>query len=127
MREAGLLEELGVEQCAQHRLHFALVGAERRRQEVDRVRIARSLQIPGRHLRLVSDEEVVEVAADEFGAGGLLHDDVDDVLAVEVALVAEERLDAVVMILWPILELPGEAPVGQAGDFRAECPAGERP
>jgi predicted membrane-bound dolichyl-phosphate-mannose-protein mannosyltransferase len=39
------------------------------------------------------------VPTDEATACRLLHDDVDDVLAVEVALVAEERLDAVVMVL----------------------------
>ena len=55
-------------------------------------RVARRLDRPGRHLRLVGDEEVVQMAADEPGAGRLLHDDVDDVLAVEAALMAEERL-----------------------------------
>ena len=54
---------------------------------------------PGRDLRLVGDEEVVEVAADEAGRRLLPGDDVDDVLAVEAAGVAEERLLAVVVVL----------------------------
>ena len=64
--------------------------------------------------------------ADELRAGRLLHDDVDDVLAVEVALVAEERLLAVVVVFRAIFELPREAAVRQTRQLGLEGPAGER-
>jgi hypothetical protein len=41
--------------------------------------------LPGRHLWLISNEEVVQVTRDEPGGGWLLGDDVDDVLAIPVA------------------------------------------
>jgi hypothetical protein len=52
----------------------------------------RSLDRPGGHLWLVGDEEVVQVPADEPAAGRLLHDDIDDVFAVEPTFVSEEHL-----------------------------------
>ncbi len=63
--------------------------------------------------------------ADELGTGRLLHDDVDDVLAVEVALVAEERLLAVIVVFCAVFELPREAPVGKPRQLGLERPAGE--
>src|SRR6266851_6530921 len=63
--------------------------------------------------------------ANEFAACRLLHDDVEDVLAVEPALVAEEGLLAVVMVFRAILELPGEAAIRRARDLGLEGPAGE--
>jgi hypothetical protein len=36
---------------------------------------------PRRHLRLIGDEEVVQMAGDKPVTGRLLHDDVDDVLS----------------------------------------------
>ena len=78
-------------------------------------------------MRLVGDEEVVQVPADEPTAGRLLHDDVDDVFAVETALVAEEHLLAVIVIRGAILELPREPAIGCPRNLGLEGPAGERP
>jgi len=51
-------------------------------QGVDRLRIARRFERPRGHLRLVGDEEIVQVPADKASAGRLLYDDIDDVFAV---------------------------------------------
>ena len=67
------------------------------------------------------------MAADEPGGGGLADDDVNDVLAVEVADLTEEGLLAFVVVLFLVLELPGVAAVGLAGQLRADGPAGEGP
>ena len=109
----------------QHRPHLELRIAEHADHLVDRLLVARRLDRPSRHLRLVGDEEVVQVPADEPAASRLLHDDVEDVLAVEPPLVAEEDLLAVVVVFRPILELPGEPAVGCARDLGLEGPAGE--
>ncbi len=125
--EAGVLEEIRVEQHAQHRAHVELRIAERTDQRVDRLLIARWFDRPCRHLRFVSDKEVVQVPADEFTASRLLHHDVDDVFAVELALMAEKLLLAVVVIFRAILEFPREPAIGRARDLGLEGPAGEGP
>ncbi len=79
---AGFLEEVRVEQHPQHLGHVELGVAEGTNQRVDRLLVARRFDRPGWHLRLVSDKEIVQMPADEFSTGRLLHDDVDDVLAV---------------------------------------------
>jgi len=58
-------------------------------------------------------------------AGRLLYDDVDDVFAVELALVTEKFFLAVVVIFRAILELPGEPAIGCPRDLGLEGPAGE--
>ena len=82
----------------------------------------------------VADEEVVEVTGDEASGGGLLADDADNVVAVEVAGFAEEALFAVVVVGVTEVEVPGDAAVGPDGVFGgaychvlgvAERPAGE--
>src|SRR5262249_49548718 len=78
------------------------------RQLVDRLLVPGRLDRPGRDLRLVGDEEVVEMPAHEARAGRLLHDDVDDVFAVEMATVTEKLLLPVVVIFGAVLELPRE-------------------
>ena len=55
----------------------------------------------------------------------MLEDDVDDVLAVEVAPFAEEDFLSVVVVVGVVLELPGEAVVEHAGEGGADSPAGE--
>jgi hypothetical protein len=57
-------------------------------------------------LWLISDKEVVQVPGDESGGRRLFDDDVDDVLTVPRPGLTEEGLDAVVMQLWTVLELP---------------------
>src|SRR5438067_7692686 len=64
---------------------------------------------------------------DESAASRLLHDDVDDVFAVEAAFVPEEHFLAVIVIFRAILELPREPAIRRAWDLGLEGPAGERP
>ena len=109
----------------QHRLHFELRVAEHADHLVDRLLVARRLDRPGRHLRFVSDEEIVQVSADEFAASRLLHDYVENILAVEPSLVAEEYLLPIVMVFRAILELPREPAVWCARNLGLEGPASE--
>ena len=80
--EARLLEEVRVEQHPQRGGHVELGVAEGADQRVDRLLVAGSLDRPCRHLRFVSDEEIVQMPADEASASRLLYDDVNDVFAV---------------------------------------------
>src|SRR4051794_12669299 len=105
--EAGVLEPLGVEHDAQYRTYVELRIAERADHFVDRLLVARRLERPGWHLRLVSDEEVIQMPADEFAASRLLHDNVENILAIEPAFMTEEFFLAVVMVFRAILEFPG--------------------
>ena len=123
--EHRLLEEVGVEQRAQDRFELEAGVDEDAGEVFDRLRVARRFDVPGRHLGFVGDEEVVEMAADEAGAGGLFEDDVDDVEAVEVARAPEEGLLAVVVLFGAELVLEEEAVVGHARHLRADGPAGE--
>jgi len=78
-------------------------------------------------LRFVGDEEVVQVPADKASTRRLLYNDVDDVFAVEIALMTEELLLAVIVIFRPVLELPGEPTIRCPRDLGLEGPAGEGP
>src|SRR4029453_6229317 len=82
--KAGVLEEVGVEQHPQRRAYVALRFPEGSGDGLDGLEIPRRRGHPRRHLRLISDEEVVQMAGDKPVTGRLLHDDVDDVLTVEV-------------------------------------------
>src|SRR5689334_12718677 len=123
--EAGFLEPVGVKHVPQHRFHLEFRVAEHADHLVDRLLVSRRLDRPSRYLRLVSDKEIIKVAADELTASGLLHDDIENVVAVETALVAEEDLLAIVMIFRAVLELPGKTAIGRARDLGLEGPAGE--
>ena len=57
------------------------------------------------------------MACDKPRAGRLLHDDVDNILTVEVTGMAQEGLFAVVVILGKVLKLPGETSIRQARDL----------
>ena len=127
MLEARILEEVRIEQHAQDGLHIELRVPERTDQGIDRLLVLRRFDRPSRHLRLVGDEEVVQVPADESTASRLLHDNVDDVFAVETALVPEEHFLAVIVIFGAILELPREPAIGCARNLGLEGPAGEGP
>src|SRR5439155_11476877 len=63
--------------------------------------------------------------ADEAPASRLLHDDIQDVLAVKPPAMPEKFLVAVIVVFRPILEFPGEAAIGGAGNLGFEGPAGE--
>ena len=76
-------------------------------------------------MHFIGHEEVVNVAADEPGGGGLTDDYVDDVLAVPVAGVAQEGLLAVVVVVLAVVKEPGETAIRQAGNLRGNGPAGE--
>ncbi len=125
--ELRLLEPVRVEDGPEDRPNLAVrleVGVHHL---LDGPRVLGRLDAPCGDLGLVGHEEVVEVAADEPGRGLLPHDDVDDVLAVEVALVAEEGLLAVVVILGVVHELGLVVAEGVQRDGLLEGPAREGP
>src|SRR5262245_47738034 len=102
--KAGVLKEVGVEQHPESREHIALRFPEGRGDSLDGLEISRRRSHPGRHLRLIGNKEVVEMASDKPMTGGLLHDDVDDVLPIKIARMAQERLFAIIMIILEVLE-----------------------
>src|SRR5207244_7358710 len=91
---------------------------------------------PGWDLRLIGDEEVVQVACNEAGGGWLTASDVDDLVPIERPGVPEEGFGAVVVVVGTIHELPVQTPIGPHGIARhtrrmqgsvADRPAGESP
>ena len=62
--ERRLFEEVRVEERAEDGLDLVVGVFEDAGQVVDRLRIPGRLDVPGRHLRLVGDEEGVEVASE---------------------------------------------------------------
>ena len=71
---------------------------------------------PRRHLHLVGHKEVVQVAGDEPGRCGLTDHDVYHVLAVELATLPQEPLFPVVVVVFPVLKVPGK--LAQSGGWR---------
>ena len=67
------------------------------------------------------------MAGEVPGRGRLFDDDVDDVFAIEVAGLAEERFLAVIVVGSVIKELRTVAAVGLAGNGVGDGPAGEGP
>ena len=63
---------------------------------------------------------------DETGRRGLLADDVDYVLAIEVARIAEEGLLAFIMVVLAVLEVPIETSHREARQLRCDRPACKR-
>ena len=123
--EAGVFEEVGVEHRPQHGGNV-VVGLEVGVLEhFDGFGVAGRGFLPGGDLGFVGDEEVVEVAGDEAGGGGLAGDDVDDFLAAEIAGFAEEGFFAVVVVVGVEDELGFVAAIGVAGDGVGDGPAGE--
>src|SRR4029450_1583857 len=57
--------------------------------------------------------------------GGLLHDDVDDVLTVKITCMAQERLFTIIMIFLAVLEFPIPAVIVAARRCVSYGPAGE--
>ena len=84
--------------------------------------VARGSVGPLGHRRLVRHEEVVHVPGHEVRGRGIAPYGVYDVLAVEIALLREECLVAVVVIVLPVAEVPGDPAVGPDRVFR--CPHG---
>ena len=82
---------------------------------------------PGRNSAFVGYKVTVHVAGDKAGGGRLPHDNVNDILAVEVARLAQEGLGALVVVRRVVNELGRIATVGLAGDVVADGPAGEGP
>ena len=80
---------------------------------------------PGRHLRLVGDEEIVQVARHELRRRGLSDYDLDYVLAVEAPRLPEKSLHAVIVVVRAVGELRPVLAVRVAGDRLNEGPAGE--
>src|SRR5262249_8987005 len=67
---------------------------------------------PGRHLGLIGDEEVVQVAGNEASGGRLTANNIDDLVPVERPGVPEEGFGAVVVVVSAIHELPVQTPIG---------------
>ena len=78
------------------------------------------------NLGFVGHEEVVQVPRYEPEGGFLLDDDVDDVLAVVVSGVSEERLGSLVVVIGQVLELGCVVAVWIERDRLGERPASER-
>ena len=126
--EAGVagLEVGGVEQRPQH-VFYAVAGLE-----IGFFHCGDGLMAFGGDF--VGGEKLEQAGADEIGGGVLFGDDVDDVVAVEMAGFAQEGFFAVVVVLVAVIEMPGDASVGPDGVFLgadghilgvAEGPAGE--
>src|SRR6266540_4054811 len=81
-------------------------------QNGDGLWITRWHRWPGWHLGLIGDEEVVQVAGDEPGGGGLTAYNVDNLLTVERPGVPQEGFSAIVMVVMAIHKLPVQAPIG---------------
>src|SRR5437879_4242711 len=82
---------------------------------------------PGRHLHVIGNKEVVQMAGNKPVTGRLLHNDVDNVLTIEVARVAEEGLFAIIMIFLEVLEFPVPPVIIAARRGLRDGPAGEGP
>src|SRR5262249_61975384 len=67
------------------------------------------------------------MAGEEAGCGRLLTDDVDDILTVEIAGVAQEGLFALIVVGGVIDKFSSIAAIGLAGDAVGYGPAGESP
>src|SRR2546428_6800402 len=67
------------------------------------------------------------MAGDKPVTGGLLHNDVDNVLPVEVARMAQERLFAIIVIFLEVLEFPVPSVIVAAWRCVRYRPAGEGP
>ena len=103
--ETGLFEEFGVEERAEDSSYVAVGLDEGFTQGIDGIRVLRRDGVPSGDLNFVGDEEIVEESRDEPGGGGLLDDDVNNVLAVQVAGVAEVGLYAVVVVVFAVDEV----------------------
>src|SRR4029453_2226124 len=110
--KARLLEEVRVEQHPQDRPYIVPRLLERCGQGINGLGVAWRGNLPAGDLRLLRYKEVGQRGAHELGTGRLLDYNVDDVLAVKSALVTQELLLTVVMILGDIFELPREASIG---------------
>ena len=80
---------------------------------------------------VVGPEKLEQAGADELGGSILPHNDVDDVVPVEPAGLAEENLLAVIVVAGTVFEVPGYAAVGPdgvlAGSDRHVFGVGQRP
>ena len=121
----GLLEEVGRENRPQNGLDFVVVLDEDLADCPDGLGVARRLNRPCGDLRLVLDEEVVEMARDEDVARGLPDDDVYDVETVELAGVPQVVLLGTVMVLGVELVVPQVGAPEEPVDLGVEGPAGE--
>src|SRR5919199_6839828 len=72
----------------------------------DGLGIARWRRHPRWHLHVIGNKEVVQMAGNKPVTGRLLHNDVDNILTIEVARMAEERLFAIIVIFLDVLEFP---------------------
>ena len=106
LAKRAFLKKSEEEQHPQRRAHVIVRVREGPGYRIDSLGIARRRRHPRRHLCLIGDEEVVQMAGDKPVTGRLLHDDVDNVLAVEVARMAQEGLFAIIVIFLEVFEFP---------------------
>src|SRR5438132_515354 len=79
------------------------------------------------HLHVIGNKEVVQMAGNKSVTGRLLHNNVDDILDIEVAGMAEERLFAIIVIFLDVLEFPVPPVIVAARRRLRDRPAGEGP
>ena len=122
---AGVLEAGGIEQGAEH-LGDVVAAVEVGLFQGDEgfLVLGRGLA-PAGYGDFVGDEEVVHMAGDEAGGGGVLADQIQDMLAVPVAGLAEEGFFRFVVVGGVVAELPGAAAVGEGRVGGRDVPAGE--
>ena len=119
------LKELGSEQGQQHGPNFVPGIEVGLLQDTYSFRVPWFLEPPRRDWHVVSHEEVVQLPGDEAGGGGLLADDVNDVLAVPAPGFTQERLFAVIVVRRVEAELKGGAAIGEDRDGGSQVPAGK--
>ena len=82
---------------------------------------------PSGDLRLIGHEETIQMPGLELRRGGLLTDDVDDVLAVEPPGVTPKGLFTVVVILLLVFKILVESAVVIPGRDSGDGPPGKGP
>ena len=92
------------------------------RQFLRPLRVTRRHSRPGRHLWLIGNKEIVQMARHEPGSGRLLRHNTDNVLPIPLSSLAEKGLLAVVVEVGAVLELPIKTAVGLTWQGRHERP-----
>src|SRR5262245_25065941 len=125
--KAGVLESIGIEQDPQHGADVISGPEVLVFQPLDRLWVLGWGIHPRRHLRVGSDQVIVQMVGQEAGGGWLLIDDINNVLTVEIPGVAQESLFAVIVVSGVVNEFCGIAAVGLSGNAVGNGPSGKSP